>query len=127
MKNLTLIIAIAFLSIASTFAQKSNIDKDIKMYAQVWDDVINKGDINQINTAYFDENVTGVASPENMVGIDAFKAYYQNFLTGFSERNFEIITIFGQNNNIVKHWRFKGNHTGDFFGIPATGKPINIE
>ncbi len=126
MKNLTLIIAIALLSL-TTFAQKSAIEKDIKMYTQVWDDVINKGDINQINATHFDENVTGVTSPENMVGIEAFKAYYQNFLTGFSERNFEIINIFGQNDNIVKHWRFKGNHTGNFFGIPTTGKSINIE
>jgi ketosteroid isomerase-like protein len=27
----------------------------------------------------------------------------------------------------VKHWRFQGKHTGDFFGIPATGKNLNIE
>ncbi|PJB19629.1 MAG: hypothetical protein CO117_03945 [Flavobacteriaceae bacterium CG_4_9_14_3_um_filter_33_16] len=126
MKKLTLVLTIAFISMTA-FAQKNNINKDIKMYTQVWDDVINKGDINQINTSHFDENVIGVSSPENMVGIEAFKAYYQNFLTGFSERIFEIVNVFGQNDNIMKHWRFKGKHTGDFFGIPATEKSVNIE
>jgi predicted ester cyclase len=27
----------------------------------------------------------------------------------------------------VKHWNFKGTHTGDFFGIPDTGKKIDID
>lgn len=126
MKTSTLVVAITFLSITA-LAQKSNIDKDIKMYTQVWDDVINKGGIDQINATHFDENVIGISSPENIVGIAAFKEYYQNFLTGFSERTFEIVNVFGHNDNIMKHWRFKGKHTGDFFGIPATGKSVNIE
>lgn len=126
MKKSTLVLIIAFISITA-FAQNSNIYKDIKIYTQVWDEVINKGDINKINATHFDENVTGISSPENIVGISAFKGYYQNFLTGFSDRNFEIVNVFGQNDNIMKHWRFKGKHTGDFFGIPATGKSVNIE
>lgn len=106
---------------------KSNIEKDIKMYSQVWDEVINKGKIDKINSTYFDENITRIASPENIVGIENFKAYYQNYLIGFSDINFEIIDVFGQNDKIVKHWRFKGKHTGDFFGIPATQKDVDIE
>ena len=27
---------------------------------------------------------------------------------------------------LVKHWEFKGKHTGTFFGIPATGKNIDV-
>lgn len=124
-KNI-LIIILAFVSI-STFSQKSNIDKDIKMYAQVWDDVINKGQIDKINTTYFDANITGIASPENIVGIENFKAFYQNYLTGFSEVSFTIKNIFGQGDNIVKQWNFKGKHTGEFFGIPATGNLVDVE
>ena len=126
MKTSIVIFAIAFISQA-TFAQKKSIEKDIKMYTQVWDDVINKGDIDKINSTYFDENIIGISSPDNMVGLAAFKAYYQNFLTGFSNRSFEIVTVFGQNDNLVKHWNFKGKHTGDFFGIPASQKEVNIE
>ena len=68
-----------------------------------------------------------ISSPENIVGIENFKAYYQNFTTGFSDIKFTVVDIFGQGNNIVKHWNFKGKHTGDFFGIPATGKSVDIE
>ncbi|MFY7938945.1 MAG: ester cyclase, partial [Flavobacterium sp.] len=27
----------------------------------------------------------------------------------------------------VKHWQFKGTHTGDFAGIKPTGKTVDIE
>jgi len=127
MKKSNLLIAIAFLSISTVFAQKSNINKDIKMYAQVWDDIINKGEIDKINSTYFDTNITGIASPENIVGIENFKAYYQNYLTGFSDVTFTIKIIFGQGDNIVKHWNFKGKHTGNFFGVPATGNLVDVD
>ena len=127
MKKTILIFSIIVFSISSAFAQKSNTEKDIKMYTQVWDNIINKGQINLINSANFDAGITLVTSPENIVGIDKFKAYYQNFITGFSEVQFTIVDVFGQGDKIVKHWNFKGKHTGDFFGIPATGKTLNID
>lgn len=111
----------------SSVAEQNTTDRDIKMYINVWDDVINKGKIDKINSTCFDENVIGIANPDNVVGIDAIKAYYKNYLTGFSNRSFEFIQVFGQDENIAKHWRFKGKHTGDFFGIPPTGKDVDIE
>lgn len=125
MKKSTLILAIAFINITA-FAQKSNIDKDLKMYTQVWDDIVNKGQINQINNKNFDEKIIMISSPKNIVGIELFKAHYQNYLTGFSDIKFVVVEILGKENKIVKHWNFKGKHTGDFFGIPATGKSVDV-
>lgn len=123
----TFILFLALLYMAPSFAQKSNINKDLKMYSQVWDDIINKGQIEQINSENFATDITLVTSPENIVGIDSFKAHYQNYLTGFSDVSFTILDVFGQNDKIVKNWNFKGTHTGDFFGIPATGKMVDID
>jgi len=127
MRKTILLLFVAVISISTSFAQKNNIEKDIKMYTQVWDDIMNKGQIDNINTTYFDANVIGVASPENVDGIENFKAFYQNFLTGFSDLKFTIVDVFGQGDKIVKHWNFKGKHTGDFFGIPATGNLVDLD
>lgn len=126
MKNSILLLTITFLSVATTFAQKSNIDEDLKMYTQVWDDIVNKKQISQINTENFDKNIVMISKPQNIAGIEAFKAHYQNYLTGFSDIQFTILEILGSEDKIVKHWNFKGNHTGEFFGIPATGKTVDI-
>lgn len=125
MKNSILAYLLIFSSLV--FSQKNDVESNIKLYTQVWDNVINKGQIDQINTKNFHESVIMVMNPVNIVGIEGFKSYYQNFLTGFSEIQFTIKKIFGQEENLVKHWHFKGRHTGDFFGLPATGKSVDIE
>ncbi|MEZ4837789.1 ester cyclase [Flavobacterium sp.] len=120
------IILIALMLTNVTFAQKNSIENDIKMYEQVWDNIVNKGQIDLINAKNFDEKITLISKPENVVGIEAFKSYYQNYITGFSEKQFTIVEILGQGNKIVKHWNFKGRHTGTFFGIPPTGKSVDL-
>lgn len=102
------------------------IEKDIKMYSETWDQIVNDSKIELINNTNFTDDVTLISSPENIVGIENFKAYYQNYLTGFSDIKFTTVNVFGQGNNIVKHWNFKGKHTGEFFGMPATGKNVDI-
>lgn len=107
--------------------ENQQLEKDITMYSTVWDEIINNKDLDMINDTNFDENITLVSYPENVVGIENFKAYYSNFTNGFSEDAFTIIDIFGQGNKLVKHWKFTGKHTGDFFGIPPTGKTVEVE
>ncbi|MCB7482127.1 ester cyclase [Christiangramia sediminis] len=126
MKKSAILLALILFGISLSFAQNQT-EKNIETYSRVWDEILNNGEIDQINNSSFDENVVIINSPENIKGIENFKNYYQNFLTGFSDINFDIINIFGQDDNIVKHWRFKGTHSGDFFGIPATGKNLDLE
>jgi steroid delta-isomerase-like uncharacterized protein len=54
------------------------------------------------------------------------KAYYMNYVTGFSERQFIVKSMFADGDKLVKYWQFKGKHTGNFFGIPATGKTVDV-
>ena len=83
-------------------------------------------DINLINTDSFDEQATVVTATGDITGIDSFRDYYNNYLTGFSDAQFTFIDVFGQGDNIVKHWNFKGTHDGEMFGIPATGNKVDI-
>jgi len=67
------------------------------------------------------------ASPTDVVGINSARAYYANYLTGFTDITFTIKDVFGMDEKLVKHWNFKGKHTGVFFGIPPTGKNVDID
>jgi len=121
-KPILVILFIGFIS-----CENAKVEKNISMYTQTWDDIINKGNLDLINNTNFDDSITMVYSPENIVGIDDFKAYYSNFVTGFSNVEFTIVDVFGQGDKLVKHWRFKGTHSGDFFGIPATNNTVDVE
>jgi uncharacterized protein len=105
----------------------AQVAENIKMYSDVWHRIVNEGRLDLFNDRHFTADVVMHAEPENIVGIAAMAAYYKNFLTGFSEISFTINDVFGQGNQLVKHWTFKGKHTGDFFGIPATGNRVSLE
>ena len=105
----------------------SPVEANIKMYSHVWDEILNKGKPDMFNDSNFTKDVVMHASPTDVVGIDSARAYYANFLTGFSNIQFTIKDIFGQDDKLVKYWNFKGTHTGIFFGIPATGKTVSLD
>ena len=106
--------------------ESSKVKSNIELYSKVWDTAINGRNIEIINLDNFDENIKTITADGDVKGIEAFKTYYNNYLTGFSDAEFNIIDVFGQGDKIVKYWSFKGTHDGDFFGIPATGKKVDL-
>ena len=97
------------------------LEKDLEMYQNVWNTFLIDGDTSTVNSDNFTEDVVVVTDQGDIVGIEAVKNHYLNYLNGFSDIEWKIIDAFGQGDRLVKHWNFKGKHTGDFFGIPATG------
>ncbi|WP_396168472.1 ester cyclase [Flavobacterium sp.] len=115
-----------FVGCKNESADKEKIAQDnIKSYSKTWDLVINEGKVDVLDTAYAADIVLHT-NPE-IKGIAKSKAYYANFVTGFSNRQFIVKDMFAQGDKLTKYWEFKGTHTGDFMGIPATGKTIDVE
>ncbi|HIA31314.1 MAG TPA: hypothetical protein EYN82_06995, partial [Candidatus Marinimicrobia bacterium] len=93
------------------------LERDLAMYEDTWSRFL-KGDTTVINEDRFQKDVVVVTAEGDLVGIEACKNYYMNYLTGFSDIEFTILEAIGQGDRLVKHWNFKGTHTGEFFGIP---------
>jgi len=108
-------------------AKPDPVAANIKAYTHVWDEVMNKGRLDMINDSNFTTDVTFHMKPADVVGIDSARAFYANFINGFSNIQFTIKDVFGQGDKLVKHWNFKGKHSGNFFGIPATGKSVDLD
>lgn len=60
------------------------------------------------------------------MGIEDFKAFYNNYLIGFSDAKFTMIAVYGQRYLITKHWRFQGTHDGELFCIPASNNILDL-
>ena len=101
------------------------LERNIAMYDETWN-IFFTGDTSIVNSERFQEDVVVVTAQGDIKGIDATRNYYYNFLTGFSDSDFTILEVVGQGNRLVKHWNFKGTHTGNFFGIPASGNKLNL-
>ena len=107
---------------------KAEITKaNIKMYSNVWDKIINEGQLHLINDTNFTKDLVMHEGKVDVVGLDSARAYYANFITGFTNIHFTVNAIFGDGDKLVKYWNFRGTHSGTFFGIERTGKPVNIE
>ena len=105
---------------------KVQLEKDIEMYVNIWDDFLFNRDHSVINSKNFTEDCIVVTANGDIVGIEATKAFYSNYLSGFTEIEWEIKETFGQGNKLIKHYNFKGKHTGDFFGIHASGNYLDL-
>ena len=92
----------------------AQLEKDLEMYQNVWNTFLIDGDTSTVNSDNFTEDVVVVTDQGDVVGIEAVKNHYLNYLNGFSEIEWKIIDAFGRGNRLVKHWNFKGKHTGDF-------------
>ena len=98
--------------------------KNVDFYSNIWEVAVNEGRVNILDSAYVDDAVLHTV-PE-IKGKANARAYYENYVIGFSERQFIIKEIFADGDKLVKYWQFKGKHTGTFFGIPATGKSVDV-
>lgn len=107
-------------------AAELKLQNNLENYSTVWEKIFEDRAIDLINLDHFDKDVTVVTADGDIQGIDAFRAYYNNYLLGFSDAEFVIIDIFGHGDKLVKHWNFKGTHDGEMFGIPATNKKLNL-
>ena len=107
--------------------QQKMEEANVKMYSYTWDEIMNKGKLDMFNDSNFTKDVVMHASPADIVGIDNARAYYAGYLTGFSKITFTIKDVFAQGDKLVKYWNFKGTHTGNFFGIPPTGKTVSLD
>ena len=105
---------------------EQQLELDLEMYENVWFEFLNNGDTLAVSAEHFTEDVTIITDQGNIVGIDGVRQFYMNYLNGFSDIEFTIVDAFGQGDKIVKHWNFKGTHTGAFFGIPATGNKLDL-
>ena len=122
---LSLCVAAGLFSCTSESDQNDIVGKaNVAYYGRVWEVAINEGRTNILDSAYVEDAVLHTV-PE-VKGKANCKAYYENFVTGFTERQFTVKEIFADGDKLVKYWQFKGKHTGNFFGIPATGKSVDV-
>ena len=50
---------------------------------------------------------------------EEFKNAYAGYITGFPDSEFLIVNLFGDGDQLIKHWNFKGTHA-------ESGKKVNV-
>ncbi len=92
-----------------------------RLIGEVW----NKGDIslaeNLISSTYIDHSAPGLPP-----GVESFKQVATMFRTAFPDLNITLEDQIAEGDKVVSRVALHATHTGDFMGIPPTGKAFNM-
>ncbi len=62
------------------------------------------------------------SSPEPVRGFDAVKGMLTGFRAAFPDLTITAEDVIGDGDKAAVRWTFRGTHTADLFGLPATNK-----
>lgn len=65
--------------------------------------------------------------PEPYRGRDEFKQMWQDLTTAYEDFHMEILDLFGEGHRCGVRFLVTGTNTGEYFGMPATGRSLRIE
>lgn len=67
-------------------------------------------------------------SKEPVSGRDEYKEWANGFrqatVTGFPDREIALDALIAEGDLVTKQWTFRGTHSGEYMGLPASGKRV---
>ena len=67
-------------------------------------------------------------SKEPLVGREAYKQWATGFrqatMTGFPDREIVVEALVAEGELVAKRWTFQGTHTGEYMGLPPSGRRV---
>jgi len=65
-------------------------------------------------------------APNDAIGPEALKATERMLRGGFADLHFTIDDMVAEADRVAVRWTMRGTNTGDYFGMPATGRSTEI-
>jgi steroid delta-isomerase-like uncharacterized protein len=90
------------------------------------EEAINQQRLDMLDELFAPDYTNHGAPPGSPQGPDGERAFAGMFLAAFPDLQLTIEDVFGCGDKVAARSRFTGTHTGDFMGIPATGKAISV-
>jgi steroid delta-isomerase-like uncharacterized protein len=87
---------------------------------QVW----NQGDLDAADKYFFPDMVDYGREP--IQGLDAFKELIRIFRVAAPDIRWQVDDLVAEGDRVVLRWTATGTHTGEYQGIPPSGKQIRV-
>jgi len=60
-------------------------------------------------------------------GREAFRAQWRKWRAAFTDLHFEVEEVIAEPDTVVTRWTLSGIQTGEFLGIPPTGRAVSVQ
>jgi predicted ester cyclase len=103
--------------VASAEVQRAVVDR-------IWLEGLNNGDLSIADDYLTSDFRNHGSRDDSLIGPEAFKMTIRAQRSGFSDIKYEILDFISQGDRAAVRWIMRGRHTGDFLGVPATGREV---
>jgi predicted ester cyclase len=92
---------------------------------RMFEEVINLGKLELVDELFDPEFVS--ETPQGAFDREGFKQYVEGWRAGFPDVYCEVGDFVEEGDRVAWSVRAKGTHTGEFMGIPATGRSVDFD
>lgn len=92
---------------------------------RVFDEVVNHGKLDAIESLFDPQFET--VTPQGALDREGFAGYVEAWRAGFPDVHCEVEDLTAEDDRVAWSIRATGTHTGDFMGIPATGRTVDFD
>jgi steroid delta-isomerase-like uncharacterized protein len=100
-----------------------------ELFRRYFAEVANAGNLDladEIFASDYQHHDPANPDPRPVVGPQGVKDHLSSLRGAFPDLAFEVDDMIADGDQIIVRWTARGTNTGDYFGMPATGKSIEI-
>jgi len=90
-------------------------------------DLLNAGDIDGFGDHLADDFIEHEETPGLAPTREGVKAFFRMYISAFPDMRMESQDVLMSGDKVVARSRATGTHQGEFMGMPATGKRIDVQ
>lgn len=102
----------------------SNPEKHREVIEKIFLEGLNKGDFSVADTYLTPDFRNHGSHDDSLTGPEAFKHTIRKQRGAFSDIKYEILDFISMGDKAAIRWIMHGRHTGEFLGVPPTGKQV---
>lgn len=93
-----------------------------RLNKDLWQDL----DVSKVDEYYAADYVSHSQLPGTPPGREGVKAFINMMKSSFSDLNYVTEDLVAEGDKVVSRYTVTSTHTGEFMGIPATGKQVKV-
>lgn len=105
----------------------SDLEKNKAIIVHFDEACIEQNNADALDELVSDKVINHAARPGTPNGKESFHHFLSALHAGLSDIKVEVLLQVAENDLVVTHKIIKAVHTGNFFGVAASGKPVSIE
>ncbi|MEO7166927.1 MAG: ester cyclase [Chthoniobacterales bacterium] len=90
------------------------------------DTVLNQGAIDSSDQFFWENMVERVPMPGQGPGLNGLKDVLRGMRAAFPDMHWTIEEQITEGDKVVTRFEWSGTHRAEFFGVPATGRPVKV-